>query len=153
MKVDRQVKSGRNDMSTIGQMCRFTAKQWQKEQSSENWWDWNQSVGWLEKPDRLGSFGRVICLPDACPKTQPGSIKAVMSVVWVIVDEGADEFLNFGQLIQCHQWSFNLWLPYVIGRPYTFSSYGFFFFLLCFPRLISAVRDWMSTILPHMVWP
>jgi len=33
--------------------------------------------------------------------------------------------------------------------------YGFYllssFFL--FPRLISAVGDWMSTILPHMVWP
>jgi len=27
------------------------------------------------------------------------------------------------------------------------------FFLSFFPRLISAVRDWMSTILPHMVWP
>jgi len=25
-----------------------------------------------------------------------------------------------------------------------------FFF---FPRLISAIADWMSTILPHMVWP
>jgi len=22
-----------------------------------------------------------------------------------------------------------------------------------FPRFISAVGDWMSTILPHMVWP
>jgi len=31
---------------------------------------------------------------------------------------------------------------------------GFFFFLLFFfPRLISAVADWMSTILTHMVWP
>jgi len=29
----------------------------------------------------------------------------------------------------------------------------FFFFLLLFPRLISAVADWMSTILQHMVWP
>ena len=26
-------------------------------------------------------------------------------------------------------------------------------FCLYFPRLISAVGDWMSTILPHMVWP
>jgi len=26
-------------------------------------------------------------------------------------------------------------------------------FLSFFPRLISAVGDWMSTILPHMVWP
>jgi len=27
------------------------------------------------------------------------------------------------------------------------------FFFLFFPRLMSAVADWMSTILPHMVWP
>jgi len=26
-------------------------------------------------------------------------------------------------------------------------------FLSLFPRLISAVGDWMSTILRHMVWP
>jgi len=25
--------------------------------------------------------------------------------------------------------------------------------LSCFPRLISAAADWMSAILPHMVWP
>jgi len=30
---------------------------------------------------------------------------------------------------------------------------SFFFFLLFFPRLISAVADWMSAILPHVVWP
>ena len=27
------------------------------------------------------------------------------------------------------------------------------FLVLFFPRLISSVGDWMSTILPHMVWP
>jgi len=27
------------------------------------------------------------------------------------------------------------------------------FFLAFFPRLISAAADWMSAILPHMVWP
>jgi len=27
------------------------------------------------------------------------------------------------------------------------------FFHLFFPRLISAVGDWLSVILPHMVWP
>ena len=26
-------------------------------------------------------------------------------------------------------------------------------FLLFIPRLISAAADWMSIILPHMVWP
>jgi len=38
---------------------------------------------------------------------------------------------------------------------YIFALYGFFFFYLSFffPRLISAVADWMSVILPHMVWP
>jgi len=30
---------------------------------------------------------------------------------------------------------------------------SFFFYLFFFPRLISAAADWMSTILPHMVWP
>jgi len=33
------------------------------------------------------------------------------------------------------------------------SSLLFFFFLSFFPRLISVVRDWMFTILWHMVWP
>jgi len=42
-----------------------------------------------------------------------------------------------------------LWSPYVIGQTIIFSSCFFFFF---FPRLISAVGDWMSTILRHMVW-
>ena len=27
------------------------------------------------------------------------------------------------------------------------------FLLFFFPRLISAAADWMSAILPHMVWP
>jgi len=34
-------------------------------------------------------------------------------------------------------------------RFLSFFFLSFFFF----PRLISAVGDWMSTILPHMVWP
>jgi len=47
-----------------------------------------------------------------------------------------------------------LWSPYVIGQTIIFSSC--FFFLLSssfffFPRLISAVGDWMFTILWHMV--
>jgi len=29
----------------------------------------------------------------------------------------------------------------------------FFFFLFFFPRIISAVADWMSAILPYIVWP
>jgi len=50
-----------------------------------------------------------------------------------------------------------LWSPYVIGQTIIFSSCSFFlpssFYRLFFPRLISAVGDWMSTILLHMTWP
>jgi len=42
-----------------------------------------------------------------------------------------------------------LWSPYGIGQTIIFSSCFFFFLLFLFPRLISAVRDWMSTILPQ----
>jgi len=51
-------------------------------------------------------------------------------------------------------WGF-LWPPYVIGQAvyifillFVLSSFLFFF-----PRLISAVGDWMSAIHPHMVCP
>jgi len=45
------------------------------------------------------------------------------------------------------------------GRPrnraghYIFAVWFLSFFFLLFPRQISAVTDWMSTILLHMVWP
>jgi len=51
-------------------------------------------------------------------------------------------------------WTASLWSPYVIGQTIIFSSC--FFLLLSssfFHRLISPVGDWMSAILPHMVWP
>ena len=36
---------------------------------------------------------------------------------------------------------------------YIFALWFLLSFFLFFPRLISDVGDWMSTILPHMVWP
>jgi len=54
--------------------------------------------------------------------------------------------------------SFFLWPPYGIGPPYGMGMPLYFhpvvsiFYLLVFPRLISAVGEWMSTILPHMLW-
>jgi len=36
---------------------------------------------------------------------------------------------------------------------YIFDLWFLSFFFFYFPCLISAVGDWMSTILPHMVWP
>ena len=52
-----------------------------------------------------------------------------------------------------------LWPPYEIGGPLYFCPVvtiflSFFLSIFFFiPRLISAARDWMSTVLPHMVWP
>jgi len=50
----------------------------------------------------------------------------------------------------------SLWSSYVIGQ--TIYIFMLWFVLLLsssssFPRLISAVGDWMSTILLHMAWP
>jgi len=39
---------------------------------------------------------------------------------------------------------------YIFMLWFVLSSSSFFLF---FPRLISAAADWMSAILPHMVWP
>ena len=47
-----------------------------------------------------------------------------------------------------------LWPPCVADAHIIFISCGFFFYLLLFfPCLISAVAEWMSTILLRMVWP
>jgi len=42
---------------------------------------------------------------------------------------------------------------YSVGRPSRWASAHILVLSSLFPRLISAVADWMSTILPHMVWP
>jgi len=49
-----------------------------------------------------------------------------------------------------------LWPPCVADADTIFLPCGFFLssiFLFFIPRLTSAVGDWMSTILRHMVWP
>ena len=49
---------------------------------------------------------------------------------------------------------FFLWPPYVIRQAiYIFILSLVLLSSFFFPRLISAVADWMSTILAHMVWP
>jgi len=45
----------------------------------------------------------------------------------------------------------SLWPPCVADADIIFLPCGFFPSIF-FPRLISAVEDWMSTILPYMVW-
>jgi len=48
-----------------------------------------------------------------------------------------------------------LWPPYVIRQlgHYIFCHVVSSIFFYLFSRLISAVADWMSAILVHVVWP
>jgi len=47
-----------------------------------------------------------------------------------------------------------LWPPYGIGQAIIFLPCDFYLSsVFFFPHLISAVGDWMSTTLRHMVWP
>jgi len=46
-----------------------------------------------------------------------------------------------------------LWPPYVIGQAIYICILSFVLLSSFFLCLISPVADWMSTILPHMVWP
>ena len=45
-----------------------------------------------------------------------------------------------------------LWPPCIADADIIFLSCFYLSFFLFFPRLLSAVADWMSTILRHMVW-
>jgi len=61
-------------------------------------------------------------------------------------------------MLRLHRWSDHYGRPaYCVAEAdIIFLPCGFFYLLLLlfsFPRLLSAVGDWMSTILPHMVWP
>jgi len=46
-----------------------------------------------------------------------------------------------------------LWPPYGIGQAIIFLSCAFFLYLLSFSPPNLSRADWMSAILPHMVWP
>jgi len=68
-----------------------------------------------------------------------------------------DPALVGGKSLQYSTTAVYLWPPFVIGQVIYIFILSFvllsFFFLFFFPRLISAIADWMSTILAHMVWP
>ena len=63
-----------------------------------------------------------------------------------------EQMLQRDQELVCHPSLF--WPPYVIGQAIIFlpcALFLSFFFIFSSPNLATA--DWMSTILPHMLWP
>ena len=52
----------------------------------------------------------------------------------------------------CYFISSFIMVTYVIGQAIIFFALWFLLSSSFFPCIISVVADWMSTILPHMVW-
>jgi len=49
-------------------------------------------------------------------------------------------------VVNCYRiWQYSAYTEIMVALWFLLSS--------VFPRLISAVGDWMSAIIPHMVWP
>jgi len=66
-------------------------------------------------------------------------------------------FTNFVTLLSHTSLVRFMHVPTRLGLPYVIRQAVYIFILSFvlpfFPRLILAVADWMSAILPHMVWP
>jgi len=65
--------------------------------------------------------------------------------------EADSDFVDCCPVIMAALW--NRASHYIFALWFLLSFYLFLLSLSFFPRLISTVADWMSAILPHMVWP
>jgi len=83
------------------------------------------------------------------------------SVTIVLWKETAFPLITAALCNTASNYIFALWFVssssffFMVALCNTADHYSFalrFLFSFFFPRLISAVGDWMSTILPHMVW-
>ena len=126
----------------------------------------------------LSSFAPSPARPSSHPDV--GTTRAVIYLVRTVIERYFPAFLTHATPMsttsECHsrsqdcrthtvrfsddgtsynETSCSLWSPYVIGQTIIFLPCDFYLLsiLFLFPRLISAVGDWMSTVLPHMVWP
>jgi len=70
-------------------------------------------------------------------------------LLWPPCMADADIIFSFCSLFMAALWNRAGHYIFALWFLLSFIFLSFFFF----PRLISAVAEWMSTILPHMVWP
>jgi len=110
---------------------------------------------------KRGAHCKVSCAKTAEPIdlpfglwTQVGRSKHKFNSICQVVPMNRASAAAMRPMLNCFDYLL-LWPPYGIGQAIIFLPCGFFlsFFLSSFHRLISAAADWMSTILPHMVWP
>jgi len=97
--------------------------------------------------------GNSVCNTIVSPRvTRPSHNTKSVGYIWHCRNQQMLQVARGGSM-RHHYW---LWSPYVIGQTIIFSS-GFFLLLsssfFFFPRLISAVGEWMFSILRHMLWP
>jgi len=76
------------------------------------------------------------------PSVTTGLLRKVLLLPWYQLSKASTLFYAHAYMFMVALW--NRASHYVFIR---------WFLLSFFPRLISAVADWMSAILPHMVWP
>ena len=73
---------------------------------------------------------------------------------WVSDQTLSDVVVMMPWIWSCSRVQLLLWPSYGIGQAIRFLFCGFFFLsVFFFPCLFSDVTDWMSTILPHIMWP
>jgi len=72
-----------------------------------------------------------------------------------LVDDNRQRMMQINRLINPpSSWTSQLFMAAQQGRPlYIAAAVSIFLLLPFFPRLFSAVANWMSTILLHMMWP
>jgi len=109
---------------------------------------------WLARSHSGGVTSGVCAAPNLSQAMAPGEVRWLLGIGCRGSVENSE--LGAAALLKAVWWDLRLasllthllWSPCVIGRTIIFSCCDLFFF----PRLISAVGDWMSTIVPHMVW-
>jgi len=74
------------------------------------------------------------------------SVRQPNFAAWYLHTTGRSSRLTLGG------WTVYFMVAYVIGQTIYIFILSFVLFSSFFPRLISAVVDWMSATLPHMVW-
>ena len=105
---------------------------------------WNRTIG-DNRNGSIGDYGADVyslnALKSHCPLSKCRSKQYVLHS-WV------DIFINGLRWLEDGWWNWTSIVSYfcpVVSSSIYLTSF--------FPRLFSTVADWMSTILPHMMWP